>query len=99
MSVCPGLLICIAVCDPRGTKDCGRDKPIGICNLLGIHPTREEQYKGGDRDRKQPEGKIRMYVNLRHLFWRTQSGKCPQENETEGDVEQIELQECLANQE
>jgi hypothetical protein len=70
MSVFPGLLICIARRDPQGTKGGKSDRPIGICNLLGIHPTREEQDKGGDRDRKQPEGEIWMYVNFRHLLWR-----------------------------
>ena len=99
MSVHPGLVICIAVYDPQGTKDRGRDGPIGICDLLGIHPTREKQYKGGDGDRKQSEGKIRMHVNFCHLFRRIQSGNRPQENEMEGDVEQIELQEHFANQE
>jgi len=50
VSVSPGPLVCTAGCDLQGTKDGGRDRPIGICNLLGIHPTREEQDKGGDRD-------------------------------------------------
>lgn len=49
-SVPPGPLVCITGCDPRGTKDSGRDRPIGVCNLLGIHPTREEQDKGSDRN-------------------------------------------------
>lgn len=40
-----------------------------------------------------------MYVDLYHLFRRVQSGKRPSENEVEGEVEQIELQEYFANQE
>ena len=49
-SACPGPLIYIAGCDLRGTKEDGRDRPVGICNLLGIHPTREKQDEGGDRN-------------------------------------------------
>jgi hypothetical protein len=65
----PRIHICIAVCDPTGRKDYGKDGPIGICNLLRIQPAREEQYKGGDRDRKQAESQIWMHVNICHLFW------------------------------
>lgn len=43
VSVRPGHLIHIAVHDPAGAKDYGRDGPIGIRDLLIIHPTGEEQ--------------------------------------------------------
>lgn len=68
-SVCPDVPICIAVCDPTERKDHRKDGPIGICDLLRVQPTREEQYKGGDGDRKQTEGEVWMYVNVCHLFW------------------------------
>jgi len=43
MSVRSGHPIHIAVYDPTETEDYGRDGPIGIRDLLIIHPTGEEQ--------------------------------------------------------
>ena len=42
VSVYLGPLICIATWDQQGTRGWEGDGPIGVCNLLGIHPTREE---------------------------------------------------------